>query len=162
MPHKDPEQARAYRRRRYKENSQVREMNALKNRQYRSNPENREKLKKWREKYRASNAGKMMTRKHLLAKYNLTFETYDSLLKQQSGVCLFCSEPPDQGINMDIEHDHTCCNGAYSCGKCIRGIVHHGCNGIIAIIENQMGRFESYITRSRQIQKQSISMAKTH
>ncbi len=41
--------------------------------------------------------------------------------------CDFCGhpfngEPPHQ------DHDHSCCSGDKSCGKCLRGLVHRQCN----------------------------------
>lgn len=27
-----------------------------------------------------------------------------------------------------VDHDHSCCPGAYTCGKCFRGWLCHGCN----------------------------------
>lgn len=55
---------------------------------------------------------------------------YYKTLKAQSGKCKLC------GINsgdiepkkFHIDHDHACCPGKKSCGKCIRGLLCSNCN----------------------------------
>lgn len=35
-----------------------------------------------------------------------------------------------------IDHDHDCCKGVYSCGKCVRGIVCYYCNFLLGNARN--------------------------
>ena len=73
-------------------------------------------------------------RKANLKKYNLTVEQYDSLLASQLGVCAICmtSEPGGRG-RFHVDHDHSCCPGtANSCGNCVRGLLCHKCNVMLA------------------------------
>ena len=61
-----------------------------------------------------------------LTKYNLTQEQYDAMLSKQDGVCAICEKVSE--LNFRIDHDHRCCPGSYSCGKCVRGLLCHHCN----------------------------------
>lgn len=52
----------------------------------------------------------------------------DALYASQGGCCGGCWEPfPDEQLQVD--HDHECCPGKTSCGRCVRGLLCHGCNG---------------------------------
>lgn len=52
----------------------------------------------------------------------------------QDGQCLLdiCS---NEAIRVD--HDHKCCPGRKSCGRCIRGLLCDSCNLDLGIIENE-------------------------
>jgi hypothetical protein len=63
-----------------------------------------------------------------LKKYNLTRDDYVDLEKSQNGVCKICGEPEKYKNRLSIDHDHSCCPGYGSCGKCIRGLLCHHCN----------------------------------
>jgi hypothetical protein len=39
-----------------------------------------------------------------------------------------------------IDHDHHCCPRPFSCGRCIRGIVCHRCNSVVAAVEEVLER----------------------
>lgn len=43
------------------------------------------------------------------------------------GPCQVCNKKPYQAP-LHVEHDHSCCGGAGSCGKCVRGLVCASCN----------------------------------
>ena len=63
--------------------------------------------------------------------YNLSPERYQELY--EAG-CWLCGEPFQQEkLRPPIDHDHRCCPGIKSCGKCVRGIAHHFCNLTIAL-----------------------------
>ena len=37
-----------------------------------------------------------------------------------------------------IDHDHSCCNGRTSCGKCVRGVLCRRCNTIEGMLKNNI------------------------
>lgn len=63
-----------------------------------------------------------------LQRYGLTPESYIEMEKAQGGVCAICNEPEREKKRLAIDHDHSCCPGLNSCGKCIRGLLCTRCN----------------------------------
>lgn len=65
-------------------------------------------------------------------KYNIDFE---SLWVAQSGLCACCHQPMlREGKDWNsvcVDHDRSCCSGKKSCGKCVRGLIHWGCNMLL-------------------------------
>ena len=72
-------------------------------------------------------------RKARLSNYNLTIEQYTELFNSQNGVCAICGAQETKKQSLSIDHDHSCCAGAYSCGRCIRGLLCHKCNSILGL-----------------------------
>ena len=64
------------------------------------------------------------------AKYKLTEEQYKALLEAQGGGCAVCGtdKPGGRGVLLNVDHDHACCPGNKSCGKCVRGLLCALCN----------------------------------
>lgn len=77
-------------------------------------------------------------------KHGLTLEQRDALLLKQGGGCAICKEPLAESA-IRIDHDHTCCPGFRSCGKCVRGILCNGCNIGIGHLREDIGRFKAAI-----------------
>lgn len=69
-------------------------------------------------------------RANSLRAYGLTVEQYQKMLDDQGHVCAICSKPETMLTRrLHVDHDHSCCaQTAKSCGKCIRGLICHGCN----------------------------------
>ena len=65
-------------------------------------------------------------------KHHITKESYDLLLNKHDGRCWICFDA--KAINID--HDHSCCPGTYSCGNCIRGILCNNCNTAIGLLKD--------------------------
>ncbi len=66
-------------------------------------------------------------RKYFLKyRFGLTLERWDALLISQSGRCYLCEDLLTSRI--DVDHDHSCCPGSKTCGKCIRGLACQKCN----------------------------------
>lgn len=62
----------------------------------------------------------------LKQKYNLTDVQFDDMVVAQDGNCAICGHKDSRGLSVD--HDHACCPGRNSCGKCVRGLLCGRCN----------------------------------
>lgn len=68
-------------------------------------------------------------RKHLLKRYGITIEHYDALLSEQGHACAICKKSRSEfNRNFAVDHNHVCCPGTNSCGKCVRGLLCTNCN----------------------------------
>lgn len=81
------------------------------------------------------NDPEVMRAKKLLENYNMTTDEYDRMYAAQSGRCASCRKDSAEAKSrmrskrwMHVDHDHACCPGPRSCGKCVRGLLCHGCN----------------------------------
>lgn len=90
-------------------------------------------------------------RTHLKKFFNITPEEFNRMLEDQGGVCASCGTTEwktSSGIPT-IDHDHSCCAGKKSCGKCIRGLLCMPCNVLAGALENsRRGVVESYLRRT--------------
>jgi hypothetical protein len=68
--------------------------------------------------------------RELKRKFNITIDQYNAILKVQDGACGLCGAKPvdDSGGFFHVDHDHLCCSGKKSCGKCVRGLLCRTCN----------------------------------
>ena len=74
-------------------------------------------------------AAKTSKRKsHLKIYYGITPQDYDAMLAAQGGGCAICGRKQYKNQNLCVDHDHSCCPGSKSCGKCVRGLLCHRCN----------------------------------
>lgn len=75
---------------------------------------------------------------NLYYNYKLTQEDYFRLLAAQGGRCAICeTDDPSPHSKFSVDHDHSCCPGVRSCGKCVRRLLCLRCN-------NNLGWFEKY------------------
>lgn len=93
-----------------------------KQKEYFSSPEYAEKRKKRydpeKEKYQK-----------IKSMYKLSREQYDAMVAQQGNACKICKKARP----LHIDHDHSCCSGNKSCGKCVRGLLCADCNRAIGM-----------------------------
>lgn len=82
--------------------------------------------------------------RQLINTYNITLDDYNKLLKKQNGCCFICGR---SGLrkNLGVDHDHKCCPGKKSCGKCIRGLLCNVCNGFLGTIKDDISILEKSI-----------------
>lgn len=114
LRHADPERFRAYTRK-YRAANLERDRTRCRSR-YRADPE----------RFRVAR------RKH---RFGLTREEFAARLAHQDGKCAICGRP-DRGtdprtgrrVRLAPDHDHACCPGDRSCGRCIRGLLCATCN----------------------------------
>lgn len=83
--------------------------------------------------------------------FKLSKEDYGILLVEQKGVCAICGQPETRlsssgkPVSLSVDHDHSCCPGRSSCGKCVRGLLCERCNRSIGLMEENIEYLESAI-----------------
>lgn len=92
--------------------------------------------------------------KALKHSYNITIDQYEEMLREQGGVCAVCRRPEEMKrngvvMNLAVDHDHACCPGKRSCGKCVRGLVCWWCNKTLTGIDRvgSVDSFSEYLAR---------------
>ncbi len=67
--------------------------------------------------------------KKTVKKHGITYEQYLAMYEEQDGRCKICNDvEKSYRSRLSIDHDHSCCPGHNSCGKCIRGLLCSSCN----------------------------------
>src|SRR5204863_8159481 len=90
--------------------------------------------------------------KHRLENYGMTWEQYQELLAEQGGGCALCGQQCSSGRLLAVDHDHACCPGMKSCGKCVRGLLCGDCNHGLGKFEDSPERLRAaaaYVERHR-------------
>jgi hypothetical protein len=79
-------------------------------------------------------------------RYNIDF---DAMWAAQNGLCALCDLPMVRGgrkyDSVCVDHDHECCSGYKSCGKCVRGLIHRRCNFVLGYAEDAPDRIRQAI-----------------
>lgn len=74
--------------------------------------------------------------------YNLSPAQHVALLEKQNYTC------PVSGLSVDIfshiDHDHRCCPGHQSCGRCVRGILFGRINSALGFFKNPKWLLKAY------------------
>jgi len=75
--------------------------------------------------------------RYLQRQFTLTEEGYEQICAAQGGVCGCCGRTEVAKIRiLGVDHDHMCCpEPGRSCGRCVRGLLCGGCNGLIGMYE---------------------------
>ena len=87
--------------------------------------------------------------RRLVRKYALTSERAKALLKDPR--CKICGTKDPAKVKAGrsgwcIDHDHSCCPGSKSCGKCVREVLCVTCNSLIGFAKDDPEVLKSAIT----------------
>lgn len=77
--------------------------------------------------------------------HHITIEERDELVKHQENKCKICKSEFTADAQKCIDHDHSCCPGLYSCGKCIRGILCVDCNVALGRFKDSVNNLKNAI-----------------
>lgn len=80
-----------------------------------------------------------------LKNYGLTRDDYVDMEKSQHGVCKICGEAEKHRNRLSVDHDHSCCSGIKSCGKCIRGLLCSNCNRVLGQVKDNKDLLQKMI-----------------
>ncbi len=80
--------------------------------------------------------------------YGIDIGDVAAMLEQQDGKCAVCDltlqlRSPVRGPQLDtacLDHDHVCCPGKRTCGRCIRGLLCVSCNVKVGYWERGQGQ----------------------
>lgn len=149
VPHKDPEERRRYmsdyvERNREKHNESNR-------RSYRRNREARlAATRRW-----AEANPERLRELHRIRTFGVSPERFVEMWAEQEGLCANpgCDTPLTTGTGgCSIDHDHACCPGPKSCGRCVRGLLCGACNKAAGLLRDDPERalgLAAYIEASR-------------
>lgn len=84
-------------------------------------------------------------------RYGIGLAEYTLRLAEQGNVCDICRA---SSADMVVDHDHACCPGERSCGKCLRGIVCQDCNRAIGLLREDQDVFASAIMYLQRFEKE--------
>jgi|SRR5674476_66221 len=81
--------------------------------------------------------------------HHIPKDKLEEMYSRYNGLCWSCQEFPATAV----DHDHSCCPGIASCGKCVRGLLCHGCNCGMGLLGDSIDRLERavrYLTDHQQ------------
>ena len=82
----------------------------------------------------------------LRRKYGLSLDDYHGLLEDQNFTCKICKRKDVTfRKRLSVDHNHACCPGEGSCGKCIRGLLCHHCNAALGNVQDNIKTLQAMI-----------------
>jgi Fe-S cluster biogenesis protein NfuA len=109
------------------------ECNKAKNKEHYQ--ENKQAYKDKARAYEALHGGRQALSHHISA------DCLREMYAKYDGMCWSCRERPATAI----DHDHRCCPGTTSCGRCVRGLLCHWCNAGIGLLGDTSGGVEKAV-----------------
>ena len=97
--------------------------------QYRRDTRNKDHVNARQREYYHKIGFKHRRKYSVKSRYRLTEEQYFDLINEHDNRCAICKKHQSELPKvLSVDHDHSCCPGAFSCGKCIRGLLCSSCN----------------------------------
>lgn len=121
MPYKNPEDERAQDRRYY---AAHREKKLERNRRWRA--AHQETMRELHRGWDEDNRDKRLEWRRTL-RHGITRTIRDWMYESQGGACAGCRSRMFDA-ELYVDHDHACCPGPFSCGRCVRGLLCPACN----------------------------------
>lgn len=118
--------------------------------------ENKQRIGAKSKKRREDNPGKM-TDWHRMNYYNLSPDSFLILLEKQVNCCRICKKKFTELLTPCVDHDHSCCPGKTSCGKCIRALLCGPCNNGLGCFKDNPNLLHSAEEYLRSLNAQSSS-----
>lgn len=72
-------------------------------------------------------------------RYGLPASVLAEMEQEQGGRCAICGVVQ----KLMVDHDHACCPGKESCGRCVRGLICSNCNRALGLMADDPERLNS-------------------
>lgn len=95
-----------------------------------------ERVKEIKAKYRKSPPDKSKDG-HLQRNYGMSLQQRENAMRSQFYRCAICNTP-FVFTQPCVDHDHVCCPGKKSCGKCLRQILCWRCNIVLGHVDDDI------------------------
>lgn len=94
-------------------------------------------------------------------RHHMTPREFHDRLEDQNELCASCGDPIDATATrgVAIDHDHKCCPGAASCGKCVRGLLCMSCNLALGMIKDDPNKalaLAAYLMSFKDVLREAI------
>lgn len=76
----------------------------------------------------------------------LTLPEREAMAARQGHKCYLCGTTETPEGRLHVDHDHSCCPGPTTCGKCIRGLICGRCNRALGLINEDTGTLRKMLT----------------
>ncbi len=81
-----------------------------------------------------------------IERYGITIDQYYKILEDQDYRCKLCNKKDfTKRLRLCIDHDHKCCEGSTSCGKCVRGLICFNCNTALGNVKDNIKTLQNMI-----------------
>lgn len=107
---------------------------------------NRIKRKHYRKAYYERNKD-ALKQQNIARRYGLSPEQYRDMIANGCEVC--GKKEPE--VKLCVDHDHSCCPGQYTCGKCVRGILCSSHNMILGQMKDNHEHLQAMAKYIRKI-----------
>lgn len=98
--------------------------------------------------------------KRVQSVYSISGEEYAALYESQGGRCYVCQRANGTAKRLSVDHDHSCCDGPTSCGKCVRSLLCYSCNrGVIGHLRDDIDALKRAIEVIRDKPAQAVLLA---
>lgn len=74
-------------------------------------------------------------------RHGISKEQYIDMINQHKGKCHSCKDRDA----VSIDHNHSCCAGSTSCGKCIRGVLCNQCNTALGLLQDNKEKIKGLL-----------------
>ena len=80
--------------------------------------------------------------------FKITPKQFDKVVADQNNKCKICDI--EFSRTPTVDHDHACCPGVKSCGKCIRGLLCNNCNAGLGNLKDNISVLQRAIDYLKQ------------
>jgi hypothetical protein len=80
----------------------------------------------------------------LWSAYRIRYSDFKSMFVDQGGACGACKKSVDES-SVYVDHDHSCCPGELTCGRCVRGLLCLSCNVTLGHSKDSIFRLKQLI-----------------